>query len=177
MFLQTNGNFDDATLVSGADSRSDGRGFVLFDYDRDGWIDMGVISPQTPRFSLYRNEIGEQIRDSQPPVMIGLRGGNDRNKGTFLWSNADGIGATLTVRAGSKDRIFLRSSNEGLASQNSKWIHVGMGQTELIDEITVQWPSGKTTTHKNIKAGSRVVLHEKGNTEDIDRRLRLGEIE
>ncbi len=55
-------NFRDVSLVSGADFREDGRGFVYFDYDRDGWLDLGVVSPNRPRFRLLKksNEFRRQ---------------------------------------------------------------------------------------------------------------------
>ena len=50
-------------------------------------------------------------------------------------------------------RRFLLSCGEGLSSQNSKRIHVGLGETKLIDSIEVSWPSGKKTIRENVKAG------------------------
>lgn len=163
MMIQTEDNFDDVSLVSGADFREDGRGFGLLDFDRDGWIDLAVSSPNSPRFRLMRNTIGDrQESGSNQSVYITVQGGNKEAKSSQEWSARDGYGATLLVTIGDTKRMYQLSCGEGLSAQNSRWIHVGMGQDEVIDQIDVVWPSGKETTYKNIKSGSRVTLSEDG---------------
>ena len=164
LFLQANGNFEEASLVSGADFREDGRGFVLFDYDHDGFVDMGVISTQRPRFRILRNAMsdGEQATANRS-VFVNLVGGNDTAEPSDQWSARDAYGATLLVTTGDTKRMYQNSCGEGLSSQNSKWIHIGVGAMETIDRIDVTWPSGKKTVHENIKAGERVTFYEKGD--------------
>jgi len=165
MFIQTGDNFDDVSLVSGADTRVDCRGFVLFDYDRDGWLDLGVTSPQSPRFQIYRNQIAK--RDSESPnqsVLIALEGGNQGTRGQSEWSSRDAYGATVLVTTNGTKRKFQLSCGEGLASQNSKWIHVGLGEAKQVDRLEVTWPSGKTTSHDEVSAGTRIKLFEDGRS-------------
>ena len=163
LFLQTDSNFKDVSLISGADSRSDGRSFVFFDYNRDGWLDLGVTSPLNPRFQLFQNLIGKTSKNQV--AFVKLRGGHHGTKRQTKKSSRDAIGAKLMVRIGDQTRAFLRSCGEGLASQNSSWIPVSMGAAEFIDEISVRWPSGKVSNHSNIKAQSRVLLYEDGSME------------
>ena len=163
MFIQTDDNFDDVTLVSGADFRNDSRGFALFDYDHDGWLDLGVTSPQKPRFQIFRNTIGDSATDSpNRSTYISLEGGHRGTNGQIEWSSRDAVGAMVMVTIGETKRMYQVSSGEGLATQNSKWIHIGMGQAEKIDRLEITWPSGKQTSHNNVAAGSRVTLHEDG---------------
>ena len=84
LFLRRGDNFSDATLISGADFREDGRGFVVFDFDSDGWLDLGVVSPNAPRLRILRNRIPDiQPSDDRPlsgMVRINLIGGQTSAK-------------------------------------------------------------------------------------------------
>lgn len=162
MFMRnSDGNYYEATLPSGVDYRSDGRGFVLLDYDQDNFVDMGIISTTSPRFRLARNRISDIRKEKSNAVFVSLAGGNQTSEPSTEWSSRDGIGAELIVRSGDKTRMFQANCGEGLSSQNSKWIHIGLGDVEKIDEIKVRWPSGKTTIKKDIPAGQRVTLPER----------------
>ncbi len=167
LFFQGDGNFDEATLVSGADFRQDGRGFVLLDYDQDGFVDMGVVSTQRPRFRILRNTMGDGDQTSaNRSVFVNLIGGNDSSEPSTEWSARDAYGATLLVTTGDTQRMYQNSCGEGLSSQNSKWVHIGVGALGAIDRIEVTWPSGKKSVHENIKAGERVTFYETGKAAD-----------
>ena len=161
MFIRSGENFDDVSLVSGADSRQDGRGFVVSDFDRDGWLDMGVTSPLSPRLRIMRNRIGDRQPDNRG-LFIQVEGGNDQPARSREWSSRDALGAKIEITTGDTQRMFQASCGEGLASQNSRWIHVGAGDAASIDRIRVLWPSGKETVHENVETGQRVTLKENG---------------
>ena len=163
LFMQSNENFQDVSLVSGADDQNDGRGFVLFDYDRDGRLDMGITSPLSPRFRVLRNRMGDSTPDRLPgAVFVNLVGGNHTSQRQLNWSARDGVGARVYATVGNRTRVFQKSCGEGFATQNSQWIHIGMGTAERIDRIKVKWPSGKSTSYQDIDVGSRVTLYEDG---------------
>jgi hypothetical protein len=160
LFIQSDGNFEDASLVSGADFREDGRGFVLFDFDHDGFLDMGVTAPQRPRFRILRNTIGDDQNSPNRAVFIQLQGGHTGTESQTDWSPRDAFGATVLATIGKTKRLYQLSCGEGLSSQNSKWMHVGVGDAEKIDRLDVTWPSGKKTFQENVKAGERITLFE-----------------
>lgn len=162
LFMRDGDNYDDMTLVSGADFREDGRGFVLFDYDDDGWIDLGIISPNYPRLRIVKNKIGER-RSNNGFVRIQLIGGQTSTEPSTQWSSRDAYGATVLVTTGDTKRIFQLSCGEGLSSQNAKRIHVGMGEAEKIDSLEVIWPSGKKTIQTDILSGSKITIFENPN--------------
>ena len=168
MFLQSDGNFEEASTVSGADFREDGRGFVLFDFDHDGRLDMGVNSAQRPRFRILQNAIVEDENTPNQSAFVNLVGGHRGTDSQTEWSSRDPYGAQLLVKMGKTRRAFQLSCGEGLSSQNSKWIHIGMGQADKIDRIDVTWPSGKQTTHLNVAAGERVTLFENPDEDPAD---------
>ena len=164
LFLRTHGNYKDLSLVSGADFRQDGRGFVLLDYDNDGWIDLGITSPNEPRFRLLRNQYadlpGEVPGRTNGFVSLQLVGGQTSAEPSTEWSPRNPIGATVTVTIGETQRQYLLSGGEGLSSQNTDRIHIGLGAAKSIDRIEAKWPSGKTTIRKNVAAGSRIIFFE-----------------
>ena len=166
LFIQTDENFEDVSLVSGADFKEDGRGFALIDFDKDGWLDLAVTSPNEPTFRLLRNTIGNQqsLSATNGPTMgavfIALEGGATTAESQQQWSARDAIGASVLVTIGQTKRRFQLSSGEGLSTQNGKWIHVGMGDATMIDSVEVIWPSGKRNVHESIQTGSRVKFFE-----------------
>ena len=159
IFFRRGNNFEDLTLISGVDFREDGRGFAMLDYDNDGWLDLGIVSPNQPRFRIVKNKIGKRKQDNGF-VEVSLVGGQTTAEPSNQWSARDAYGATVLVTTGGTQRRFLLSCGEGLSSQNSKRIHVGLGETKMIDSIEVSWPSGKKTIQKNVKAGQRVTIFE-----------------
>jgi hypothetical protein len=160
LFLRRDDNFKDMTLVSGVDFREDGRGFVLFDYDRDGWLDLGITSPNYPRFRIARNRIGDHPAIKNGFVEVKLIGGQNSTEPSTRWSPRDPFGARVMVTCGETKRMFQLNCGEGVSVQNANRIHIGMGKIPKIDKLEVFWPSGKTTVRENIESGSRISLLE-----------------
>lgn len=159
-FLNSQQGFQDATLVSGADFLEDGRGFAMFDFDQDGFVDIGLNSTQSPRFRMMRNQMKSRA-GNRKAIFVNLVGGAADAQPQNEWSSRDPFGARIIVEIGPQKRAFLLSCGEGLSVQNSRWIPIGMGDAEQIDRIEVHWPSGKTTSQENVAAGSRITLHER----------------
>jgi hypothetical protein len=74
---------------------------------------------------------------------------------TFHVVNADGhdvIGAALTATVGERT-IHRRVRTDGsYLSASSPLIHLGLGEADRIDSLTVTWPDGKTSTHGPFEA-------------------------
>jgi hypothetical protein len=43
-------------------------------------------------------------------------------------------------------------SSTSYLSQNDPRLHFGLGQRRTVDEVTIQWPSGKTQKLKEVRA-------------------------
>ena len=158
------GNYVDASLVSGADFKQDGRGFVLFDYDHDGWMDMGLVSPHAPRSRIMRNKMADLYdKDNLPEkaVTIRLQGGNETSQPSDQWSSRNAYGAKILVTTQTNTRAFLHSFSGGLSCKNADQISIGMGDQTEIEKLEIQWPSGKTTVREKIAAGSQIKILEK----------------
>ena len=161
LFMNRHGNFKDLTLVSGADFREDGRGFVLFDYDRDGWLDMGISSPNHPRFRIVKNHFKQFQEKPNNFIEIELVGGQTSAETSTDWSPRDPFGARVLATIDGKQKAFQLTCGEGLSIQNAKRIHIGMGDSDIIEKLEVTWPSGKKTTREKVKAGQRIKILEK----------------
>jgi hypothetical protein len=168
LFMRNGDNYEDLTLVSGVDFREDGRGFVLFDYNRDGWVDLGIISPNYPRLRIIENRIGER-EGKNGFVEVQLIGGQTSAQPSTEWSSREPFGAMVLVTTGQTQRMFQLSCGEGLSSQNAKRIHIGMGDVAKIDKLEVTWPSGKKTVRENVPAGERLTIFENPASETVNR--------
>lgn len=77
-------------------------------------------------------------------------------------SNRDGIGARVLVTAGGKTQ--LREQNGGCHTkvQNHTRLHFGLGDSEVVEAITVRWPSGIVQELKEIKPDQVLRIAEAG---------------
>jgi len=160
IFFRRDGNYQDLSLISGADFLSDGRSFVLFDYDRDGWLDLGVASSNHPRFRIVRNKIGDQVMVDNQFLEISLVGGQVSTSPSDEWSSRDAFGSLVKVTTSGNERLFHLSCGEGLSGVNAQRIHVGLGTLKSVDRIEVLWPSGKNTVLENVESGKRITIYE-----------------
>ncbi|MEM9943703.1 MAG: CRTAC1 family protein [Planctomycetota bacterium] len=162
LFMNEGDNFHEHTLVSGADFREDGRGFALFDYDNDGFLDFAIANPNSPKLRIVRNRMADlaQSTAGNSFVRIKLIGGHKEKEATEQWSPRSPYGAKVTASTGKLKRIFQYNASEGLSAQNGRYIHIGMGKLKQIDELEIQWPSGKISHLKALQAGQTTVVYE-----------------
>jgi hypothetical protein len=61
-------------------------------------------------------------------------------------SNRDGLGARVTVRAGSRSLTRVHDGKSGYLSQSSMPLYFGLDDATRVDAVEVRWPSGKSQT-------------------------------
>lgn len=152
LFLAQQGNFVRASAISGADTRQDGRGFALLDYDQDGWTDLVQINLTNPRVRLLRNEFSSLYPDRQS-ISLSLIG---------TQSNRDAIGAVVDVEFSDQSiqRLHVQSGR-GFATQSSRKISIATSQNRGISKISVRWPSGAITRQQDINSTvARLIIEE-----------------
>lgn len=155
LFLSAEGkDFANCGLVSGFDSRLDGRVLVPWDMDGDGWTDLAAINANAPRVQLFRNTLGDGAPNGV--LAIQLRGNAP---------NRDAVGAKVTVRAGDRSIVRHHAAGEGFAAQHGSTVRVGLGAATQA-AVEVRWPSGTTTTHGPLTPGVLVTLSEDGATSE-----------
>ena len=135
------GKFADfaASAGGGFDSPKVGRGLAYADFDRDGDQDLLITTNNGPAF-LYRND---QLAGNHS-VRVRLQGTK---------SNRDGIGAIVRVFYGGASQMRMVRAGSSYLSQSELPLTFGLGKSDTVDRMMVEWPSGRTEEFKNLKAG------------------------
>lgn len=151
--------FLDLSLVSGLDTPSDSRSFVVWDFDRDGWQDIALVNANWPLLSVYINQLGDGDQEAN---FIALRfvGGNRAASPSDGMACRDGYGAHVTVKLSDKTLVREHRCGEGFAAQNSATMLIGLGSATTANEITVRWPSGATQSLAGIGSGKLITVYE-----------------
>ncbi len=113
-----------------------GRALATLDFNRDGKTDFIITHIDGPT-ALILNK----TETSNHWVKVRLAG---------TTSERDAIGAKVTVRCGEKMWSHWSIAGDGYLCHNEDYLSFGLGNSTTIDEITIQWPSGKEQTMKNI---------------------------
>lgn len=153
-------SFVDLSTLSGLDSDADGRGFAIWDYNRDGRVDIALSNANAPHLNLYTN----QIQSDNQVIAVRFVGGADSNSSS-KFSTRDGYGAIVTLET--SDGINIKREfrcGEGFAVQNSDTLLIGIGAAQSVRNLKVRWPSGIEYDTQQIDSGSLVTLWE--NKED-----------
>jgi hypothetical protein len=123
------------------------RGAAYADYDGDGDLDILVTTNGGPA-KLFRND----GTDGKRSIRIQLVGGAGTNR--------DGYGAKVALTAGGRTQTSWCRAGHSYCSQSENVLTFGLGDAAVADEITVTWPSGKTSKLTNVAAGSKIVVKE-----------------
>ncbi len=75
-------------------------------------------------------------------------------------SNRDGIGARIRISTGGKAQYEQVSHASGYASSSAGPVHFGLGDSAVVDEIEIRWPSGTRQVLKNVAADRLVRVKE-----------------
>ena len=116
-----------------------GRGLAYGDFDRDGDLDLLITTNSGPAF-LYRNDQTAKNKS----IRFRLAGTK---------SNRDAVGALVKVLQGSSVQSRLVKGGSSYLSQSELPVTFGLGKSDHIDRVVIQWPSGRTEEYKNLAAG------------------------
>lgn len=147
------GKFADVASAAGGgfESPKVGRGLAYADFDRDGDQDLLITTNNGPAF-LYRND---QLA-SNHSVRVRLQGTK---------STRDAIGAVVRIFYGGVSQSRMVKAGSSYLSQSELPLTFGLGKSDTIDRMTVEWPSGRSEEFKNLKAGKAYeCLEAKGLT-------------
>ena len=150
VFLRNDGQgaFDEISGAIGLDLEQDGRAFVALDIDRDGDPDLAVMAArQVPQLRVFRNDV-ERRSAGMTLRLIGSA------------SNRDAIGARVTVETDRLRRTKYIRSGSGFLSQHSREVHFGLGASQQIRTLTVEWPSGQRQVFTDVPVNRRLRLVE-----------------
>ena len=133
-------------------------GVAWGDLNNDGNIDLVIANcKNSSQASLATNSIWINDGNQHSWLKIKLEG---------VVSNNSAIGAKVIISSvvTGERRIQKRelTSLSGYCSQNSSILHFGLGETDIVDTITIFWPSGIKHTFTNINPNQ--LLHINENT-------------
>jgi enediyne biosynthesis protein E4 len=118
------------------------RGAAFADFNNDGKIDVVVTALGEPA------ELWQNVTPAENTWLI--------VKLTGTMSNRDGIGAR--IRLGTQCNHMTTAV--GYASSSHFGVHFGTGKLKQIDQIEIQWPSGKRQTLRNVRANQVLQVRE-----------------
>jgi hypothetical protein len=140
--------FREEAARHGVDSRRDGRGVAVADFDNDGRLDMLVPNANAAPF-LYRN-----VRPAGPHwIELALEG---------TASNRGAVGALVRATAGGRTLTRMVDGGNSFAAQSSARLHFGLGAATRLDRLTVRWPSGRTQQFDDVAVDRIHQLREGG---------------
>jgi tetratricopeptide (TPR) repeat protein len=109
------------------------RGLVSGDLDNDGRDD-AILLPQNGPLAYLHNRTPADAGHFVTFQLEGVR------------SNRDGIGASVIVRAGGRERRAWRVGGGTFQSASDPRIHLGLGASDRIESVELRWPSGQVDT-------------------------------
>ncbi len=146
------GTFADISAGAGRgiSARASSRGLAIGDLWNDGRIS-AVITNLNALPSLLVN----QVRSANHWIAI-------RTMGTK--SNRDGIGARISVTAGTRTLVDEVRSGSSYNSSSDMRVHFGLGSATKVNSVQVRWPSGLLEHFDNLPADSIQTLKEGSGT-------------
>ena len=141
-----NGSFADITGVIGGGA-FDGRGVAFADFDNDGDLDLVVTADAGEPNRLWRND----SVTGHHWLGLHLRGTR---------SNRSAIGARVVVTTAEGSFVQEVSGGAGRGSQNSLPLEFGLGETTVVEQLTIRWPSGTVQTMRNLSVDRYIELTE-----------------
>ncbi|HUG70345.1 MAG TPA: FG-GAP-like repeat-containing protein [Pirellulaceae bacterium] len=116
-----------------------GRGLATLDWNRDGRVD-AAISHLDSNMALLNNassDVGNFIQ-------IRLCG---------VESARDAIGTTVSVFVDGRTLVRQLTAGDGYQSSNERLLTFGLGTSETVEKLRVEWPSGVIRTYEHLPAG------------------------
>jgi hypothetical protein len=81
-----------------------------------------------------------------------------------LKSNRDGIGAKITVKAGTRTLVDEVRSGSSYISNSDMRVHFGLGSASKVEWVQVRWPSGLVERFENLPVDFVHTLKEGSGT-------------
>ncbi|MCZ6765602.1 MAG: ASPIC/UnbV domain-containing protein, partial [bacterium] len=115
-----------------------------FDYDRDGDLDIFVVSANGPS-KLYRNNGGNTLNY----LTVKLRGNR---------LNSEAIGARVYATVGDETQMRELRAGSNFVSQNPAEAHFGLDAATSVDALRIVWPDGKTIELTDVPANQMLTV-------------------
>jgi hypothetical protein len=122
------------------------RGSAWGDFNHDGKLDLVVTALGAPA-EIWMND----SPNGNHWLELALQGTK---------SNRNAIGAKIRITAGGQTQFNHVTTASGYASSSAGPVHFGLGAANVVEEIEIHWPSGRTQTLKDVHADRIVQIKE-----------------
>lgn len=146
--------FANVTKDWGMERPSITNGAAYADLDNDGDLDL-VLNTLNGKAVIWENHASELT--SNHYLTLELKG---------AWPNLFAVGAKVALQNANGRQYQELYPTRGFQSSMDNRLHFGLGKYALVDRLTVQWPSGRISELKNIKADQILSLNEKDSRPD-----------
>jgi len=143
-------SFTNKAAEWGLDKPGFSNGSAYGDLDNDGALDLVVNNVNGPAF-IYRNR-SRELHPENKFLKVTLSG---EGKNTF------GIGTKVTVYYNHTLSYQEEMPMRGFESTVDSRLNFGLGKTEKIDSVVVEWPDGRWQVLKDIKPDQSITVREK----------------
>ncbi len=133
----------------GLDEPGFSNGSAYGDLDNDGDLDLVVNNINMPCF-IYRNESIQQHPENKF-LKVSLQG---EGKNRF------GIGTKVTLHYNNTLSYQEQMPMRGFESTVDNRLNFGLGKTDKIDSVVIQWPDGKENLLKNVRPNQQITVKQ-----------------
>jgi hypothetical protein len=147
LFRNLGGVFEEVAAASGLDHAGEGRSIATFDADGDGDLDLLIGNNNEP-LSYYRNDTPAGGAWLQVRLVT---------EGHPLLA-PDGFGTTVVATAGGKSIRRVQNGAPSYLATSDAIVHLGLGLTDSIQELRVEWARGQVTIIKDVVANQRITV-------------------
>jgi hypothetical protein len=141
--------FTDKSLTWGFEKKGFSNGAAYSDLDNDGDLDL-VVSNQNDFATIYQNRMRESGRAANY-IRVKLKGDG---------KNTDGICSKVYVYSRLGPQFQEQMPTRGYQSCVSRTLFFGLADVDNADSVIVEWPLGKVSILKNIKANQLIEINE-----------------
>ena len=155
MFRNIDGiSFEEVTSAGGFGHIQKGHGVSFADLDNDGDQDVYAVLGGAYEGDNYTNVCFENPTFENNWVILNLEG---------VQSNRSAIGTKLKLDLDNGRTIFYTINTGGSFGSNSLQAEIGLGQSEMIQTLTIIWPSSDTQIFNSVAVNKKHKLSEGQN--------------
>ncbi len=119
---------------------------AMADFDHDGYTDF-----VTNNNHLFSPKLFHNLGGSHHYLSVSLEG---------VTSNLQGIGSWITCYANGQSYVKYKLAGENLIAQNGDRMVFGLGDTQTVDSLVVQWNRGTRDVYYNVPANEHLHIIE-----------------
>ena len=136
--------FENVASAWGLDHLGSSYASASGDLDRDGDIDL-VVASLDEQVRIYRNDSGGHR------VTFSLQG---------TTGNRFGLGATVRLESGGRKQMRFLNPMTGFVSCNEPIVQFGLGDSDTIDRLEIEWPGGRRQVFEGLEADTHYTIAE-----------------